>query len=247
MLSNRYARLLLEDKKLKPNEILTLTFTEAAAGEMNERIEALVRHELEKVEDSGRKQEILEGLSDLWISTIHAFASRLIRESGLSLDIDPRASVISVHQTREFWDSITNALEFANLNDLAQAYGNKDLRDAAKLLDNSKYLHASVNKWGAEILSQLAQDAIELHASAGNTWNDMLKWSENDTLIDEAKPLVKDILKDEWQNVWNVWKDIYLSTDTKSTGPGANLKAILDWQKYHLGLLANRLRVSRIY
>ena len=234
VLSNRYTRLLLEDKDLKPNEILTLTFTEAAAGEMNTRIEALVRHELEKFEDSGRKQEILEGLSDLWISTIHSFAARLIRESGLSLDIDPRASVITVHQIREFWDNITSALEFSNLKDLARHYGDKTLKELAKLLDDDKYLSASVNKWHSETLSKLAQDTIELHASAGRTWQDMLKWAENDSLIESAKPLVKDILKDEWQYVWDIWKDIYLSPDTKSEGPGANLKALLDWQKYHL-------------
>ena len=234
VLSKRYARLLLEDNELLPKNILTLTFTEAAAGEMKDRIEALVRQELENLDDVNRKQEIFDGLSDLWISTIHSFAARIIRESGLSLDIDPKASVISVHQTREFWDSITNALEFSNLRDLAQAYGDKTLRDAAKFLDDDKYLSACVNKWRAETLSTLAQDTIELHASAGKTWKDMLAWSEKDTLIESARPLVKDILKDEWQYVWNIWKDIYLSPDTKSEGPGANLKALLDWQKYHL-------------
>ena len=239
VLSNRYARLLLESKDLLPADILTLTFTEAAAGEMKNRIEAIVISELEKVEDSERKQAILDGLSDLWISTIHSFAARLIRESGLSLDIDPKASVISKHQEEDFWEGVKNAVEFANLRELARAYGNKILRDAAKSLDEDEYLSASVNKWGARNLSKFAMETAELHASAGNTWKDMLDWSENDTLIEATKPKVKDMLSYEWREVWDIWAEIIskesIPSPTKPEGTGANFKALLDWQKYHLG------------
>ncbi|MBR0278990.1 MAG: UvrD-helicase domain-containing protein, partial [Synergistaceae bacterium] len=39
VLSQRYLNLLLNDDDLLPADILTLTFTEAAAGEMKDRIE----------------------------------------------------------------------------------------------------------------------------------------------------------------------------------------------------------------
>ena len=43
VLSSRYARLLLTDAECLPRDILTLTYTEAAASEMRERIERRVR------------------------------------------------------------------------------------------------------------------------------------------------------------------------------------------------------------
>ena len=133
VLSKRYARLLIEKKKLLPSNILTLTFTEAAAAEMKSRIVEEIERDLENFDDTDRRREILDGLSDIWISTIHSFAGRLIRESGLSLDIDPMASVISPQQEQEFWEGITNAAEFANLRELARTYGDKILREVGQL------------------------------------------------------------------------------------------------------------------
>ena len=104
VLSQRYLNLLLNDDDLLPADILTLTFTEAAAGEMKERIEQLITKSLDLFPNAERKQKVLDGLSDSWISTIHSFAGRLIRESGLSLDIDPMASVIPAYQEQSFWE-----------------------------------------------------------------------------------------------------------------------------------------------
>ena len=104
VLSGRYARLLLTDPDCLPRDILTLTYTEAAASEMRERIERRVRELLAAPGapvSAERAREVLDGFGEAWISTIHAFAARLIRESGLSLDVDPRASVVSSPQEDE--------------------------------------------------------------------------------------------------------------------------------------------------
>ena len=235
VLSSRYVRLLLEDQNILPANILTLTFTEAAASEMKSRIEQRIKDELKNFQDpkyDSRKREILDGLSDSWISTIHSFAARLIRESGLSLDIDPGASVISAQQEQDFWEGIKNAVEFANLRELARTYGDKNLRQAAEELDRNKILSAGVNKWRSSKLAELAREVSELQASSGHTWEEMLAWSDNDNfLIEQTRPLVRDILIEEWREVWNIWRGIVLPAPKKSTGSGANLIALLDWQK----------------
>ena len=137
VLSQRYLRLLIDDDELLPKDILTLTYTEAAAEEMKERITGLIEKELDRFNDE-RRREIEDGLSDLWISTIHSFSSRLIRESGLKLDIDPMATVITMHTEQNFWEDIKNAAEFANLSVLAKTYGNDDLKRLAGELDKDK-------------------------------------------------------------------------------------------------------------
>ncbi len=81
VLTERYARLLDDDSELLPSNILTLTYTEAAAGEMKERITHRIEEGLKNSPNNERKREILYGLADIWISTIHSFAGRLIRLS----------------------------------------------------------------------------------------------------------------------------------------------------------------------
>ncbi len=233
VLSQRYLRLLLEDDDITPSNILTLTYTEAAASEMKQRIIAMIENELEDFHDEARKRKILDGLADSWISTIHSFAARLIREAGLSLDIDPKASVISTHQENEFWESIRNAAEFANFRELAGAYGDKTLKKVAEFLDNDEYFSAGVSKWKAGNLSEFARKTAELHASSGHSWEEMLQWSEDDKLIDETRPLIEKIIADEWLEVWNLWRKFTnLPKPKNMNGDGGRLLQLLDWQAH---------------
>lgn len=76
----------LLQRELRPNEIVAITFTEKAAGELRERIRSLVTSE----PLLGSEGDALLALSDAPIGTIHAFCARLAREfpdlAGLPLD-----------------------------------------------------------------------------------------------------------------------------------------------------------------
>ena len=63
----------------KMDEILALTFTDKAAGEMTERVDILLPY----------------GYTDVWISTFHAFGDRLLRESALEIGLNPDFAVLS--------------------------------------------------------------------------------------------------------------------------------------------------------
>ena len=84
VLTRRYFHLLddvVDGRKLRLDEILTLTFTRKAAQEMRERI-------ARKLEDEGRSFERRE-LSRAPISTIHSFCESILREHALQAGIDP--------------------------------------------------------------------------------------------------------------------------------------------------------------
>ncbi|MBI4458005.1 UvrD-helicase domain-containing protein, partial [Candidatus Uhrbacteria bacterium] len=62
---------LIATGRAKPEEILALTFTDKAAGEMTERVDRLLPL----------------GYTDLWISTFHAFCQRLLQAHGLDIGL----------------------------------------------------------------------------------------------------------------------------------------------------------------
>lgn len=70
---------LVAKKIAKPSEIIALTFTEKAAAEMEERVDALVPY----------------GFTDMWISTFHAFGDRLIRDYALDLGLPANFRVLA--------------------------------------------------------------------------------------------------------------------------------------------------------
>lgn len=73
---------IIEKKLAKPAEILALTFTDKAAGEMEERVDQLVPY----------------GFIDTWISTFHAFGDRILRDNAFDLGISPDFRVLSKPQ-----------------------------------------------------------------------------------------------------------------------------------------------------
>ena len=78
VITHRIAHL-IATRKARPSEILALTFTDKAAGEMEERVDELVPY----------------GYADVQISTFHAFGDRLIKENALELGLSPDFRVLT--------------------------------------------------------------------------------------------------------------------------------------------------------
>jgi len=70
---------IIEKKLAKPAEILALTFTDKAAGEMEERVDILVPY----------------GFIDTWISTFHAFGDRILRDNAFDIGLSPDFKILS--------------------------------------------------------------------------------------------------------------------------------------------------------
>ena len=72
------------------DEILVVTFTRKAAGELKERIFSAAR----AVHAPGL-ESLSAQLERAWISTIHSFCARVIRDNYLELDIDPTFRIVA--------------------------------------------------------------------------------------------------------------------------------------------------------
>ncbi|MBI4812468.1 UvrD-helicase domain-containing protein [Candidatus Falkowbacteria bacterium] len=88
---------IIEQNWAKPDEILALTFTEKAAGEMAERVDRLLPI----------------GYLDLWISTFHSFAERILKAHGLDIGLPSDFKLLNEF---EQWILVKKNLDKFNLD-----------------------------------------------------------------------------------------------------------------------------------
>jgi DNA helicase-2/ATP-dependent DNA helicase PcrA len=77
---------LIVKKKVSPSEILALTFTEKAAREMEERVDIALPL----------------GYANMWISTFHGFADRVLRDEALNIGLNPHYRIMTQAENVHF-------------------------------------------------------------------------------------------------------------------------------------------------
>jgi DNA helicase-2/ATP-dependent DNA helicase PcrA len=78
---------LITSGKAKPQQILALTFTEKASREMETRVDIALPY----------------GVTQMWISTFHAFCDRVLRSEALNIGIDPGYKLMTEAETILFF------------------------------------------------------------------------------------------------------------------------------------------------
>ncbi|HXG48042.1 MAG TPA: UvrD-helicase domain-containing protein, partial [Methylomirabilota bacterium] len=93
-------RLLAPTDPVSLEAILMVTFTEAAASEMRQRIRARLEAELDAQPENARLAEQLALLDSARICTLHSFCLELVREHFHELALDPQVTVLDPDQAR---------------------------------------------------------------------------------------------------------------------------------------------------
>jgi len=169
---------LITEKKINPEEILALTFTEKAAAEMEERVD----------------KALPLGYFDLWISTFHSFAQRILEEHGLEIGLTTDFKLVD--QT-ESWLLIRNNLDKFDL-DYYKPRGNP-----------TKFIHALIKHFSRckdELITP--QDYLK-HAEKFRLDNDLRK-------DEEAALEVRRL--EEVANAYHTYQQLLLDNDLLDFG-----------------------------
>ncbi|MDR0764929.1 MAG: UvrD-helicase domain-containing protein [Synergistaceae bacterium] len=187
-LARRFAWLLASDPECEVDQILTLTFTNAAAAEMRERIaKTLIEWRETGVE---RLDDAPERLNEAYISTIDSFALRVIRESGINLDIDPNSRIMGKPFEREFWNGVKWKLSTGAGN-----FAPPEAPDFA----------AFVGYYGADTLAALGNAACDLYGSMNEGPAYLTEWNEDAER--PAREYIGEICSKIYHEVWELWQD----------------------------------------
>lgn len=201
-LSQRFAWLLAQDPDCKVDEILVLTYTEKAAREMQERIKKtlLSWHEKSSSNLPHFKQRI-QYIDDAHISTIHSFAMKVIRESGLLLDIDPGASITTAPSEDLWWKTFSESLAALSNEKLLQILNDKEWQERCEELFNNEFFSEFVSFYTPKKLTKMAKDASEKFGSYGKTPDEI--WNQDNCALIEDVNSQKKIFVE----IWNLWQE----------------------------------------
>lgn len=148
------------------DKLLVVTFTNAAAAEMKERIGEAITRELDKDPDSKVLQRQLTLLSKANITTIHSFCLNVIRNNFHILDIDPSFRVADETETillrQEALDEIFDesyeddkiTSEFLSLVD---SYGGRDDKKVMEMVESLYHFSQSM-PWPENWLEEAIED-----------------------------------------------------------------------------------------
>ncbi len=179
---------LIASKKALPSEILALTFTDKAAGEMEERVDELVPY----------------GFVDTWISTFHAFGDRILRDHALDLGLTTDFRVLSKPEQVIFMQDNLEAFDLEYFSPLGSPLKHIDalLGHFSKLKDETisskEYLeYASSLSSRAPAEGSLAKNNQSPISNDQSNFNDKISkkgkgffdFAQNDNVIEAKKTL----------------------------------------------------------
>lgn len=139
---------LIKDENIDIDKLLVVTFTNAAASEMRERIGNALEEELSK-NKSPKLQKQLILLNRANITTIHSFCLGVIRNNFSKIDIDPKFRIGDETELSFLKDEVLEEVLEENYEkgeedflDLVEAYSNKSNDDGLKDVLMNIYYYA---------------------------------------------------------------------------------------------------------
>ena len=220
-------------------EILVVTFTEAAAAEMRLRLRERLEEKLRAAPDETRWAEQLALFDAAHIGTLHSFCLKLVREHFHELGLDPQLAVLDAGEARLLADeTLTEELQehYAGQNELAgavqkliQIYGggrDQAIRRLVLHLHHYAQTRPDADGWLARQMDTFAAPAPdqwrEWLSGGIQTWRD--EWLPALENLGTPAPAAPKLPSEGWSGTANSKRD-ELRAVPEAGAPPANEKA----------------------
>ena len=177
--------------------IITLTFTEKAAQEMKERIESAI---CEKISSAAESESIvlknaLSHFDDAYISTIHSFASGVLKESALVLGLDPTSAIISQPEADELSEELSRKIEELDST-------------ITRCFDDPAVLEKTISEWSPQDIAGLSSECEDMHSARSLTYSEFLQMS-GDSVMESVIEKVKVNSMPRIKLAWEAWNNVF--------------------------------------
>jgi|GEM_PF-4337399 len=175
VLVEKYVKVFEENPDLRMDQVVAITFTEKAAREMKDRITKKIDENISFGKEVDLYMRIKRELPFARISTIHAFCSRIIRESALYANVDPDFNVVS------------GLASSRRISKLVESYMVNNVREMKKLFEiDPTIAFSDLREWFEDaIIKRTSDDILPVKI------NDDLK----EIFLDHAKNLIEEYEK----------------------------------------------------
>nr|WP_208560208.1 helicase-exonuclease AddAB subunit AddA [Marinilactibacillus kalidii] len=223
------------------DELLVVTYTNAAAKEMKERIQSAIQKEITQTNDSVLQQHLVRQLPLLYqanISTLHAFCLKVIRRFYYLIDLDPVFRMLTddtenTLMKEDIWDALREELygeEASLFKTLAATYSNDRSDDGLTELIFSLYNFSRSNPNPKKWLEELTK----LYTIENNHIEDSLLYEQL------AKPQMLQIID------LSIELNAYASTIGNGEEELEKLFSILDTEKNHFLFIKQCIKEGKL-
>ncbi len=165
-------RILDTNDPLDLERVLVVTFTEAAAAEMRQRIGREIQKKLDDEPENRYLRQQLHLLNKAAISTIHSFCLEVVRKYFYRLDLDPGFRVADANEVELIRLQIMDRLfedkyavmdrEFLRLTEAYGGTGGKKLKDLIFALFDYARSQAYPQRWLEQLVEAFSLDSVSL-------------------------------------------------------------------------------------
>ncbi len=189
VLTHRIAHL-LDERKVSPDRILAVTFTNKAAGEMKTRLERMVG-----------------GVArDLWVGTFHSMCVRMLRRDGSRAGISPNFAIIDDSDQRQLVKDILDDLDYDERQIAPGACLNEISKAKNALIWPDRYHEKQTSFLGERMANVYTEYERRLRESNSLDFDDLIVRTidlleKDETVREKYQRKFEYVLVDEYQDV----------------------------------------------